>query len=184
MWWAYARPSYVSAASLVIDQPHLVAASLDQGAFAKLEILRNTYAQLITTPVFAIPVSQQLSLPEGVVAHAAVAGGVPGTQLLIVGARSRNGRLAQRIASGLAWATVTGAANLQQSEGIPLAQQFSFSIITPATRPARLPTKRLTLERVGVVAALGCFLAGTAAEAWWNRRGRAARNAAVVTPAR
>src|SRR5258708_4816691 len=63
VWWAYARPSYVSAASLVIDQPHLVAASLDQGAFAKLEILRNTYAQMITTPVLDIPVSQPLSLP-------------------------------------------------------------------------------------------------------------------------
>lgn len=136
-------PTYQSQALLEIDQPRAIAASGDDGVVAKLGRLRFKYAGLVRTQVFSGPVSQQLGVPQGAVGSALFALADQQSLLLAVGARTHSADRARLIAQAASQYLTSYVRDEQTRDGIPEAQQITFSIATPAGAAHQIaPTRR------------------------------------------
>jgi hypothetical protein len=151
-------PTYQSIAALEIDQPRALVLSPDDGVVAKLSRLREKYAGLVHTTVFAQPVAQQLGLPVGVIQSTLSARIDPDSLLLEVGARAHSQAETQAIARAGAQRLVDYTRSEQAADKIPAEQRVTFTVLTPAGPAGKvLPT-----QRRGFLSAAGAFILATA----------------------
>ena len=150
-------PVYESRAVLSIDQPLAIAASGSGGIVDKLSKLRGKYAGLVRTDVIAEPVARHLGLPVGAVRSSLVAAADDTSLLMVVGARTADAAQSKRLASAAADEVVAYAAAEQQKYSIPKAQQFTFSVVVPASSATSTGGGRSRQVRVGL---LGLLVAG------------------------
>jgi capsular polysaccharide biosynthesis protein len=165
----HTTPTFQSQALLEIDQPHALAVSADDGVIAKLSRLRFKYAGLLRTQTFAQPIATKLNLPVAVVANALYAGVDQETLVMGVGAKTHNREQTQEIAVAGAQELIDYTQREQSKLKIPVVDQVSFSIVTPASPAAKISP---THQRI-VLVALGAFVfvtAGTLAFGYLWRR--------------
>jgi uncharacterized protein involved in exopolysaccharide biosynthesis len=164
-----ATPTFQSQALLEIDQPHALAISADDGVIAKLSRLRFKYAGLLRTQTFAQPVATSLGLPVGLVANALYSGVDSETLVMAVGAKTHNRDQTQKIAVAAAQELINYTQREQAKLRIPVADEVSFSLVTPASPAVKVSP---THQRI-VLVALGAFVfvtAGTLAFGYLWRR--------------
>jgi hypothetical protein len=147
-------PTYQSQALLQIDQAHALVASPDDGVVAKLSRLRYSYAGLVRTQVFYGPLAKSLKYDDAVVASSLFTIVDPNSLLLAVAARGSNPQQVKAIAAGAAAHLVDFARSEQRDEGIPVTQQVTFAVVSPASQPVKVAP---TDHRVALVGA-GAFL--------------------------
>jgi uncharacterized protein involved in exopolysaccharide biosynthesis len=155
-------PTYQSAASLLIDQPQAIAASLDAGIILKLGAVRIKYSELLATEVIAGPTASRLGLPEGYVAASLFSVVNPGSLLLVIGARGRDPLVTQREAEAAAEQVALTASAEQSANQIPVLQRYVFRLVIPASRGGKLPQSKKRMAAVGgglgVVAGAAAYL--------------------------
>ena len=162
-------PTFQSQALLEIDQPHALAVSADDGVIAKLDRLRYKYAGLLRTQTFAQPIATKLNLPVGQVAGALFSGVEPQTLVMAVGAKAHNRDQTQQIAVAGAQELIDYTKHEQAQLKIPVADEVSFTLVTPASPAVKVAP---THQRI-VLVALGAFVfvtAGTLAFGYLWRR--------------
>jgi hypothetical protein len=147
-------PTYQSQALLQIDQAHAVVASPDDGVVAKLSRLRYSYAGLVRTQAFYGPLAKSLDYDDAVVASSVFTIVDPSSLLMAVAARGSDPAKVEAIAAGAAAHLVDFARSEQRDEGIPVAQQVTFAVVSPASQPVKIAP---TDHRVALVGA-GAFL--------------------------
>lgn len=151
------KAQYESVATLAIDQPRAIAASGDAGVISKLSSLRLKYAGLVTTQAFAAPLAQGLSGADPIRVRNALFARVPGNSLLLqVGAQGHDRQAARSIADAAANSLVSYVQDEQQKAGIPTAQQFTFTVVTPAAAARKIsPTNRKIAGATALAGLLG-----------------------------
>jgi capsular polysaccharide biosynthesis protein len=162
-------PTFQSQALLEIDQPHALAVSADDGVIAKLSRLRFKYAGLLRTQTFAEPIATKLALPVGLVANALYSGVDPETLVIAIGAKTHNRDQTQKIAIAGAQELINYTKREQAKLNIPVADEVSFTLVTPASPAVKVSP---THKRI-VLVALGAFVfvtAGTLAFGYLWRR--------------
>lgn len=161
---------YQSQALLSIDQSRAIATSGDDGIVQKLFRLRYKYTGLVQTDVFRDPVVAATGLPRNKVAGSLYATADVNSLLVAVGARSGSKGDVQRIAQAGAEELVSYVRSEQSASDIPPEARITFSIVTPASRAAKISPTRHRAGLVGGGAFLvAAALAGGAAYLW--RRG-------------
>jgi capsular polysaccharide biosynthesis protein len=164
-----ATPTFQSQALLEIDQPHALAVSADDGVIAKLSRLRFKYAGLLRTQTFAEPIATKLALPVGLVANALYSGVDSETLVIAIGAKTHNRDQTQQIAVAGAQELIDYTKHEQAKLNIPVADEVSFTLVTPASPAVKVSP---THKRI-VLVALGAFVfvtAGTLAFGYLWRR--------------
>jgi len=158
---AMKRPAvYSSHASLLIDQPKLVADSKDQGPLLKLSTLRIKYAGLATTPAIAGPAAASLGLTESQVAAAVTATANPASLLLTVTTQSATPGDAQRIANAVGQSIINYVNNEQQTIGVAPTDRYGFVVVQPAVAAAKVqPTASRAAQAAVALGVLALVLA-------------------------
>ena len=162
-------PTFQSQALLEIDQPHALAVSADDGVIAKLSRLRFKYAGLMRTQTFAQPIATKLNLPVGLVAGSLYSGVDSETLVIAVGAKTHNRTQTEQIAAAGAQELIDYTQHEQSQLKIPVADEVSFTLVTPASPAVKVSP---THQRI-VLVALGAFVfvtAGTLAFGYLWRR--------------
>jgi uncharacterized protein involved in exopolysaccharide biosynthesis len=150
----HTTPTFQSQALLEIDQPHTLAVSTDEGVIAKLSRLRYKYAGLIRTQTFAAPVAEKTDLPLATVATSLFVTVDPDTLVLALGARTHDRAQTQRIAAAGAQELIEYTRHEQSSLKVPIADQITWTLVTPASVPTRIaPTNQRS-----VLVGLGAFV--------------------------
>lgn len=149
--------TYQSTATLFINDPQAVAASGDAGELAKLSALRAEYAELLSTQL----VTAQLAGAAGLSPAAAsgtVSASLPADSLLMdVTATASTAGMARRLAAAAAGVVVRDATASQAAAGIPPAQRYTFTQVTPAQPAVRMSAKLSRQLLVGALAGVLTF---------------------------
>ncbi|HYD10052.1 MAG TPA: hypothetical protein VEA78_08110 [Acidimicrobiales bacterium] len=152
--------SYQSAATLLIDQPRIVAAPGGEGVIAKLTLLRSKYVGLLQTGLIVSPVAEETGIPPGEIAGAVGAVTPPRSLLFQVTARSHSPSRAQEIAAGASEAIVDYVEQEQLDAEIPDDEQIILSVINEARPGGKVePTVRRAISVAAAAAVLGMGLA-------------------------
>jgi hypothetical protein len=143
---------FLSAATVLIDQPVAIANSNDASIVDKLSRLRLKYGGLARTSVIAGPVAQKLELSDRLVVRSVSSTIVPQTLLFTIEARARGAMLAQKIAQAAAEQVAAYAQQEQEANAIPADKQFKLTVVINADRGFKFTP---TNSRLMAVAAVG-----------------------------
>lgn len=136
------KASYVSSATLILEQPSVISSSGDAGVVVKLNELRPKYIALVHTDEILVPVARNLGVTRARIAG--TAGAFAARESLILGTtgRSSNRAFAQQVAQAVAQELVTYVTQEQTAAGIPPNLRLRMRIVQAALGAGKVaPTK-------------------------------------------
>jgi capsular polysaccharide biosynthesis protein len=164
-WVLNGDPVYQSGATLLIDQPKLIAAPGGEGAVAKLNALRSKYVGLLRTEVVVEPVAEATGIPAGEIAGSVGAAVPPQSLLFVVTARSGSPQRAQAIAAGASAGLLDYLEQEQSAAGIPADDRITLTVVTEARPGGKVePTVGRAISVAAAAAVLAMGLAYVAVQ--------------------
>jgi len=149
---------YQTQASLMVDQPLLLAADTGPATIDKLGAVRLKYADLVETQPIASAVAHQVGMSPAAVASSLFANAPQGSLLLNVGARSTSPAIAVRLTRAASSALIAYANAEQDTYKVPTYERIVLSQMVPAPAATRVSPENRRAAEVGVAAAVIAFL--------------------------
>ncbi len=164
---------WTSRTVMIIDQPGGIAAAGDEGLLLKLTAVRYKYQGLAATSVIAGPVANKLGLPVGVVEGSTSVVAPADSLLLDVYGVWSGPAGAQRLSAAEAQQISTFVQNETATYKIPANQQFTMSVVDPASPASPSGPSHSKAAAVAIALAIAAFLVGFALTQLVRNRGLA-----------
>jgi len=149
---------YSGKATLIIDQPKVLAESKDEGAILKIAFLKIKYADLAKGPAISGAAAQSVGLTEKRVSDAVTVTTSGQNLLLDVTAQASTSPQAVRIANAVGQSIADYADGEQQAINVPQSDRYRFSFVQRAVTATQIrPTTNRALQ-----AAVGLGVIGVA----------------------
>lgn len=149
---------FQSRATLLIDQPAIIAKAADDAPLVKLSLLRLKYIALANTPAITGPAAAQLGMTENAVASGITAAAPPATLVLTVSGQAGNRARASQLADAVANSISAYADQEQQQLNVPPAARYRLTLVQPAPPAARITPTKTHAAKVGIVLGAICTL--------------------------